>query len=78
MEYDSPDRRLFDECFRILTETEEVLARARDVFGGLADGVRPLTTEEASQIATVLERCRQGAARRVRDYQRLHAGRGPH
>lgn len=29
---------LFDDCFRILKETEEVLTRARDVFRGLAQG----------------------------------------
>jgi hypothetical protein len=72
MKHNSPDRQLFDECFRILKETEEVLAHARDVFSGLADGVRYLTVDEASRIATALEHYRQSAARRVQDYQRLH------
>jgi hypothetical protein len=74
MKYESPDKTLFDDCFRILTETEEVLTRARDVFQGLADGRRSLTSEEAAGIATVLERSRTAAAARVRDYRRLHAG----
>ena len=54
MKRDSPDERLFDDCFRILTETEEVLTRTRDVFRGLAHGLRNLTSEEAASIATVL------------------------
>ena len=78
MKRDSPDERLFDDCFRILTETEEVLTRTRDVFRGLAHGLRNLTSEEAASIATVLERSRMAAAARVRDYRRLHAGRGIH
>jgi hypothetical protein len=78
VKHDSPDRLLFDECFRILKETEEVLARAHDVLRGLADGVRHLTTDEANGIANALEQCRQGAARRVQDYQRLQTGRWRH
>jgi hypothetical protein len=78
MKRDSPDEMLFDDCFRILTETEEVLTRTRDVFRGLAHGQRNLTSEEAASIATVLERSRTAAAARVRDYRRLHAGRGIH
>ena len=78
MKRDSPDERLFDDCFRILTETEEVLTRTRDVFRGLAHGLRNLTSEEAASIAMVLERSRMAAAARVRDYRRLHAGRGIH
>jgi len=78
MKLDSPDETLFDDCFRILTETEEILTRTRDVFRGLAHGLRNLTSEEAASIATVLERSRMAAAARVRDYRRLHASRGRH
>ena len=78
MKRDSPDETLFDDCFRILTETEEVLTRTRDVFRGLAHGLRDLTSEEAASIATVLERSRMAAAARVRDYQRPHASRWRH
>ena len=78
MKRDSTDERLFDDCFRILTETEEILTRTRDVFRGLAHGLRNLTSEEAASIAMVLERSRMAAAARVRDYRRLHAGRGIH
>ena len=78
MKRDSPDERLFDDCFRILTETEEILTRTRDVFRGLAHGLRNLTSEEAASIATVLERSRMAAAARVRDYRRLHASRSRH
>jgi hypothetical protein len=78
MKDESPDTTLFDDCFRILTETEEVLTRTRDVFRGLADGRRSLTSEEAAGIAAVLERSRTAAAARVRDYRRLHVGRRIH
>jgi hypothetical protein len=78
MKRESADNRLFDDCFRILTETEEILTRTRDVFRGLADGRRNLTSDEAAGIALVLERSRTAAAARVREYQRLHAGRRVH
>ena len=63
---------LFDSCFQILTETEELLTHLREVFRGLAQGRDTLTAEKAAAIATVIETARVAAAARVIEYQRLH------
>jgi hypothetical protein len=63
---------LFDSCFHILTETEEILTHVREVFRGLAQGREALTPEKAAAIATVIETARAAAAARVIEYQRLH------
>jgi hypothetical protein len=69
---DQPRKGLFDSCFQILTETEEILTHVRDVFRGLAQGRDTLTPEKAAAIATVIETARVTAAGRVIEYQRLH------
>jgi hypothetical protein len=69
---DRPRKGLFDSCFQILTETEEILTHVRDVFRGLAQGRDTLTPEKAAAIATVIETARVAAAERVIEYQRLH------
>jgi hypothetical protein len=63
---------LYDSCFQILTETEEILTHVREVFRGLAQGRDTLTPEKAAAIATVIETARAAAAARVNDYKRLH------
>jgi hypothetical protein len=62
---------LFDSCFQILTDTEELLTQLREVFRGLAEGRDTLTPEKAAAIATVIERARVEAAARVIEYRRL-------
>jgi len=63
---------LFDSCFQILTETEEILTHVGEVFRGLAQGRHSLPPEKAAAIATVIERARAEAAARVVEYRRLH------
>jgi hypothetical protein len=68
---------LFDSCFDLLTETEEILTHVRDVFRGLAQGRDTLPPEKAAAIATVVEKAREDAAARVTEYQRLHDHHSP-
>ena len=63
---------LFDSCFQILMDTEEILTHVVEVFRGLAQGRDALTPEKAAAIATVIERARVEAAARVIEYRRLH------
>jgi hypothetical protein len=65
---------LFDSCFQLLTETEEILTHVREVFRGLAQGRETLSPEKAAAIATVIEATRVAAASRVIEYRRLHEG----
>ena len=67
-----PANALYDSCFQILTETEEILTHVREVFRGLAQGRDTLTPEKAAAIATVIETTRSAAAARVIEYRRLH------
>jgi hypothetical protein len=69
-----PEKLLYDSCFQILTETEEILTHVREVFRGLAQGRDTLSPEKAAAIATVIETARIAAAARVNEYRRLHAG----
>ena len=71
---DQPANGLYDSCFQILTETEEILTHVREVFRGLAQGRNTLSAEKAAAIATVIEKARAAAAARVIEYRRLHHG----
>ena len=71
---EQPGSGLYDSCFRILTETEEILTHVREVFRGLAQGRDTLPPEKAAAIATVIETARVAAAARVIEYRRLHEG----
>jgi hypothetical protein len=74
---ESAPTSLFDSCFQILTETEEILTHLREVFRGLAQGRDALTPEKAAAIATVIETARVAAAARVIEYQCLHEDASP-
>jgi hypothetical protein len=67
-----PANGLYDSCFQLLTETEEILTHVREVFRGMAQGRDTLTAEKAAAIATVIETARSAAAARVIEYRRLH------